>query len=147
MSHTFSQNLVHVVFNTKERHKTIAKGMQPRLWAYSAGICQHLEILVHAIGGTEDHIHLLLQVPPKLSLANAVMKVKANSSGWMNEIGHKFEWQEGYGAFSVSASNLGRVKAYINNQERHHRKMSFEEEFVALLKKHKVAYDPRYVFG
>jgi putative transposase len=147
MSHTYSQNIIHIVFSTKERHRTISKTIQPRLWAYTAGICQNLEIFVHAIGGMEDHIHLLLQIPPKLSLANAVMRIKANSSKWVDGLGRKFEWQQGYGAFSVSASNLETVKRYIRNQERHHRKMNFEEEFLALLRKHGVKFDPKYVFG
>lgn len=95
----------------------------------------------------EDHIHILLQVPPVLTLSKAVATIKANSSRWASEEGHKFVWQQGYGAFSVSASVIPVVVRYIQNQEEHHKKMDFEAEFVALLKKHRVEIDPKYVLG
>ncbi len=147
MSHTYSQNVLHVVFSTKGRQKTISLDLQPRLWSYVAGVCKKLDIHVHAIGGIEDHIHLLIQVPPTLPAAKAVLTIKSNSSRWANEQGHKFSWQQGYGAFSVSSSNIPAVVQYIRNQQEHHRKRGFEEEFVALLKKHGVAFDPKFVFG
>jgi putative transposase len=121
--------------------------MQPKLWSYMAGIDRNHGFLVIANGGMEDHAHLLVQLPPILALSKAIALIKANSSKWMSEHGAKFSWQEGYGAFSVSASNLETVVRCIEDQERHHRKMTFEEEFVGLLKKHGVAFDPEYVFG
>jgi putative transposase len=102
--------------------------------------------LVIANGGMEDHVHLLIQLPAAIALAKAVQLLKGSSSRWINEHGDKFAWQEGYGAFSVSASNLDTVKRYIANQESHHRKTTFEQEFIAFLKKHKIEYDPKYVF-
>ncbi len=147
MSHTYAQNVVHVVFSTKERHKSIANEFQPKLWAYVAGICRNLEIDLHSIGGVEDHVHLLIQVPPTLSLAKAVATIKSNSSRWAREDGHRLVWQQGYGAFSVSASVVPTVVEYIRNQKEHHKRMSFDAEFLELLKKHSVEYDPRYVFG
>jgi len=138
---------VHVVFSTKDRRKTIAADFQPKLWAYSAGICKKLGIFVHAIGGMEDHAHFLIQVPPVMALAKAVGTIKANSSRWADEEGHKLAWQQGYAAFSVSASVVPVVVRYIQNQEAHHRKMSFEEEFLALLRKHGVEFDPKFVLG
>ena len=100
-----------------------------------------------ANGGMEDHVHLLIQLPPVLALAKAISLVKANSARWMNDHGMKFTWQEGYGAFSVSASNLNVVEKYIANQERHHRKMTYEKEFEGLLRKHGIPFDRKYVFG
>ena len=146
MAHTFSRNYVHVIFGTKDRRKTITQELQTRLWAYVAGIGRNHDIGILAVGGTEDHVHILLHLPPKISLAKAVLLLKSNSSKWMNEV-TEFSWQEGYGAFSVSASNLDAVIRYIRNQRQHHRKLGFEEELRAILQKHRVAYDPRDLAG
>jgi putative transposase len=147
MPHTYAQNVIHIAFSTKYRRKSISKEFQPRMWAYAAGICKNHGIFVHAVGGMDDHIHLLIQVPPPLSLAKAVLAIKSNSSRWANEQGNKFAWQQGYAAFSVSSSRVAAVIRYIQTQEAHHRKMTFEEELVALLKKHGVEFDPNFVFG
>ena len=147
MAHSYSSTLSHCVFSTKDRRNAIAKEWQPRLWAYLAGICKNHEMIALSVGGTENHVHILFHVPPILALAKAVALLKANSSKWMGEHGIKFSWQEGYGAFSVSSSNLDQVTRYIQNQEAHHRKTSFEDEFRALLQKHGVEYDSKYVFG
>lgn len=147
MSHSYVQNVVHVVFSTKGRRPTIAAEFRARLWAYLAGICKNEEILVHAIGGAADHVQLLVQIPPTLALAKAVATIKANSSRWAGEQGRRFSWQQGYGAFSVSASVVPTVVRYIRDQELHHRKMNFDAEFVALLKKHGVEFDATFVFG
>ena len=147
MSHTYAQNVIHVVFSTKDRRKLMPNEFRPRMWAYAAGICKKLDILVHAAGGMDDHIHLLIQIPPTLAVAKAVLPIKSNSSRWANEEGLKFAWQQGYGAFSVSSSNVPVVVRYIQNQEAHHRRMSFDAEFLALLKKHGLEFDPKYVFG
>jgi len=147
MSHTYARNAIHVVFSTKDRRRTISAEFQPKMWAYSAGICKKQGIFVHAIGGMEDHVHFLIQVPPTMALAKAVLAIKSNSSRWANEGGHKLAWQQGYAAFSVSASIVPAVVRYIQNQEARHRKMSFDEEFLALLRKHGVEFDPKFVFG
>jgi putative transposase len=147
LSHTYFQNVMHVVFSTKDRRRIIPAEMKERLWSYTAGICKRQNIFVHAIGGVEDHIHLLLQFPATIAVSDAIKKIKANSSGWLaDEIG-KFAWQAGYGAFGVSKSNIASVVKYIKSQEHHHRKMTFEQEFVALLEKHGIEYDSRYIFG
>ncbi len=147
MAHSYSRNHIHLIFSTKERRDFISKEMQPLLWAYIAGICKRDEMIAVAIGGTENHVHILFNLSPKIALAKAVQRIKSNSSKWMGEQGIEFAWQEGYGAFSVSASNLDQVAGYIRGQEAHHYNFSFEEEFRALLKKHGVEYDPKYVMG
>jgi REP-associated tyrosine transposase len=147
LSHSYVQNHLHLVFSTKNRQKLISKKLQTRLWPYMAGICKNHDLLAFAVGGMEDHIHILFRLPPTLMLANAVTLIKSNSSKWIREQGIGFAWQEGYGAFAVSSSNVSAVIKYIDNQEAHHRKTTFEQEFVALLKKHGVEFDPKYVFG
>jgi putative transposase len=147
VAHSFSRIHLHLVFSTKDRRNAIAKEWQPRLWAYLGGICRNHEIIPLAIGGTENHVHLLIQLPPTIAPAKAVALLKANSSKWMGEQGHAFSWQEGYGAFSVSSSNLDRVIRYIQDQDAHHRKTNFEDEFRALLRKHGVEYDLQLLLG
>jgi putative transposase len=147
MSHSFSKNHQHIVFSTSERRKMIDKTLQPKLWAYVAGICRNHGIFVRAIGGVEDHIHMLIELPPSIAVAKAVLTVKSNSSKWLNETGRSFAWQKGYAAFSVSASNINAVERYVSNQESHHRKISYEDELIALLRKHGIDFDPKFVFG
>ena len=130
------KNHIHLVFGTKDRKATIAKDVQPELWSYLAGICRNQEMTAIAINGMADHVHLLFHLPPIMALAKAVQLIKSNSSKWMNERGRRFAWQEGYGAFSVSHSNTPVVTRYIRNQQQHHRKMTFTEEYEALLRKH-----------
>jgi REP element-mobilizing transposase RayT len=147
MSHSYSQNVIHVVFSTKDRQKTIAPNFQLKLWAYAVGICKNDGIFLLGVGGIEDHLHLLIQLPPTLALAKAINSIKSNSSRWANQEGQRLAWQQGYGAFSVSYSLVATVLQYINKQKEHHKKMTFQEEFLALLKKHGVEFDPRYVLG
>lgn len=143
MAHALVQNFMHIVFSTKDRLRLIPKEKQARTWAYLAGICHQHKIFVHEIGGMEDHVHMLIQLPPTMTLSDAVLKIKASSSKW---IGPRFTWQRGYGGFSVCKSTLNAVVRYIRNQEAHHRKMNYEQEFIALLKKHGVSYDPADIF-
>ena len=130
MSHSFSKNHQHIVFSTIERRKIIPADLQPRLWAYCAGICRNHDMFVGEIGGMDDHIHLLIELPAILAVADAVRLIKSNSSTWMREMTKDFGWQKGYAAFSVSASNRTSVKAYIRNQPDHHRKLDFKQEFI-----------------
>jgi putative transposase len=139
--HAYAANFVHCVFSTKGRNDLVTPDFQPKLSAYLFGIAKNLGIELLAAGGTANHIHLLIGLPPTLALAEALQKLKANSSRWMGEQGFSFEWQKGYGAFSVSPSLLETVRAYIRNQEKHHRRRSFDEEFRALLEKSGIAYD------
>lgn len=112
------------------------------------GVARRHEMKALAVGGTEDHIHLLLSLPSSLSIAKAMRELKSASSRWMHESGvNDFEWQEGYGAFSIGHAQLEATLAYIARQEEHHRKRDYQQEFIAFLKKHHVEYDPRYVWG
>jgi putative transposase len=147
MPHTYCTNLIHCVFSTKERVDSIAEDVCERLFAYMLGIAKHLDIEILALGGTSNHIHMLIAVPAKRSLSEVIRDFKANSSRWMSENGPEFSWQQGFGAFSVSPSQVPAVKQYIRGQAEHHKKRNFEEEFVLLLKKSGVDYDPQYVFG
>lgn len=146
MSHTFARIHVHVIFSTKERKRLIPKTIQPRLWSYMVGICRNKGIEAIAINGIDNHVHALFHLPTTMTVAKAVNVLKSNSSRWMSDQGRKFAWQDGYGAFSVSESNTSAVIDYIRNQEKHHRKRSFEEEYLEFLKKHGFKYDPKYVF-
>jgi REP element-mobilizing transposase RayT len=147
MGHSYLNILVHVVFSTKERRKLIAVEKQEELWRYLTGIGKNLGFSVLAVGGISDHAHLLMVLPGTMQLSVAVQKLKTNSSKWMSQHVREFSWQEGFGAFTVSASDRDQVIRYIHNQAEHHKKRTFEEEFVALLKAVGVDYDPKYVFG
>ncbi len=147
MSHTYSTNLVHCVFSTKGRADLIPADLQERLHAYLFGTAKNLGIEILALGSTANHIHILMTVPPARPLSYAVRDFKANSSRWMTGHGTPFAWQEGFGAFSVSPSQVSVVKKYIRSQPEHHKKRNFEEEFLLLLQKSGISYDPKYVFG
>jgi putative transposase len=144
MAHTYTSNLIHCVFSTKERSNTIPPERKEQLWAYLFGIAKNEKLNLVAAGGTANHLHLLFALPPTLALSEAVKKLKGNSSRWM---GPGFSWQEGFGAISVSPSQIPVIKNYIHNQAEHHKKRNFEDEFTALLKKCGIDYDPRFVFG
>jgi REP element-mobilizing transposase RayT len=145
MSHTFSHNLVHCVFSTKDRLNLIHKPEE--LWRYVVGLAYAKSIHVVAAGGTANHLHLLILLPQTISLSKAMQELKANTSRWLHETSSKFQWQEGYGAFSVSQSRRITVTEYIANQAEHHRTRSFEQEFTARLQKSGIQYDPRFIFG
>jgi putative transposase len=140
---------VHCVFSTKERRKTITPEIQPRLWAYMGGVAREQGMKALAIGGVEDHVHLLLSLPPSISLATGIQRIKSTSSHWMHATCamNGFDWQEGYGAFSIGWAQVSPTLAYIARQEEHHRKRDFQAEFLAFLKKHRMEYDPRYIWG
>ena len=149
MSHSYVSNLMHCTFSTKERYPWIETELELRLWPYIGGIARKNRMKALAIGGTFDHLHALLSLPSTMSFAKAVQLIKGGSSKWVHDEFpeyRKFEWQEGYGAFSVSASQVARTIAYIERQKEHHRKRTFKEEFIKLLDKHHIEYDRRYVF-
>jgi len=138
----------HVVFSTKDRSPSISRAWLDNLHAYMGGLLRNLDGIPEAIGGTADHVHLLIGLKATACLANVVRDLKANSSRWVHEEcnNRTFGWQEGYGAFTVSASQLLAVREYISKQEEHHRKRTFQEEYVELLKKCGVEYDERFLW-
>lgn len=140
----------HIVFSTKQRKSLLDSERIHDLTGYIGGIVRNLKGVLLEAGEMPDHLHLALSLHPDSSLSEAVRKIKANSSRWINQNNPDsipFQWQEGYSAFSVSYSGLDKVRAYIQGQQEHHRKTTFEEELISLLKKHKIQYDPKYVFG
>lgn len=139
---------IHVVFSTKDRMPLIEPEWRERLHAYLGGVARNLEVVPDAIGGVADHVHLLLGLKATHSLAEVVRSIKAVSSKWVHEeIGQAgFKWQEGYGAFSVSPSQREVVKSYIERQEQHHAKRSFQEEYLDFLVKSAVDFDEKYLW-
>ena len=149
MAQTFTSLLVHVIFSTKGRTPSLDDELRPRLFAYMGGIIRELGGVPLIVNGVADHLHELLSLPPTVALADMMRTQKANSSKWVHEQWPRreaFAWQAGYGAFSVSQSNLEAVRTYIANQEEHHQRVTFQEEFLAFLKRHGIAYDERYIW-
>jgi len=139
-----------MIFSTKERQKRLREELQPKLWAYIAGIAKNHGFEAIKIGGAEDHCHALILLPPPLPLSKAVQTLKGCSSKWLNDTGvagNNFAWQEGYGAFSVSSSQTDEVVEYIKNQPEHHKKRNYEEEFLEFLRRFGIDYDPAHVLG
>lgn len=149
MSHTYCCALFHCVFSTKEQRKIITPELQPRLWEYMGGVARERGMKALGVGGMDDHVHLLLSLPSSLPMAGAMREIKSGSSRWMREVRKipTFEWQEGYGAFSIGWAQVAGTLAYIARQQEHHRQRDFQAEFLAFLKKHRVDYDPQYVWG
>ena len=149
MAHSFVANYVHYIFSTKQRRSLITEDIRERLWAYMGGIARENRMQALAIGGTENHAHLLVSLPSTLSVAKAIQAIKGGSSLWVSEqfaCHHGFAWQEGYGAFSVSMSMVGTTIAYIVGQQEHHASQTFEQEYLAFLDKYGIEYTPEYVF-
>jgi REP element-mobilizing transposase RayT len=138
----------HLIFSTKDRVAFIHKDWRGRLHAYMGGIINDLGGISETIGGVEDHVHLLVGLRATHRLADVLKDLKSSSSKWVHEEIKKplFSWQEGYGAFTVSASQIEAVKNYIANQEEHHRKKTFQEEYIEFLKQSGVEYDKRYLW-
>jgi len=146
---SYISSYLHCVFSTKERRRLITPTLRDRLWPFLGGIARKNKMKAIEIGGMEDHVHILLSLPSTLSIAKALQLIKGGSSKWVHETfpDHRmFGWQVKYGAFSVSVSQLDTIIQYIKDQKEHHRQMTFQEEFIALLKKHRVEYDERYLW-
>jgi REP element-mobilizing transposase RayT len=147
VSQSLARNVVHLVFSTKNRSPFIRAEVRDGLFAYLAGALNGLQCPAIKVGGVEDHVHLLFVLSKTLALCEAVKEVKQSSSIWAKEHVHTdFYWQTGYGAFSVSRSNEDQVTEYIANQEEHHKKRTFQNEFRAFLRKHGIEWDEKYVW-
>jgi putative transposase len=147
MAHSYVSSVFHVVFSTKERMQLIRADLQPRLWNYLGAIARNHGIRVLAVGGTENHVHILLAISAEAKLSEVVRTLKCNSSRWLRESKPLFAWQEGYGAFSVSPSQLERVRNYIANQAEHHNRRTFEDEFLATFQAANIHFQNDQVFG
>ena len=148
MAHSYISCYIHYVFSTKYRMKIITPKMEARLWPYMCGIARNHSMKALAIGGIEDHIHMLVSLPSTISIAKAIQKIKGISSKWVHETFpdlHDFNWQEGYGAFSVGMRNIDKTVAYIENQKNHHNKKTFKEEFCVFLNAHEMEYDENFI--
>jgi putative transposase len=148
VSHTAGNLVLHLIFSTKDRRPLITTEIRTDLFAYLGGIIREMRGSALMVNGTADHVHMLVRIRPAQSAAEIARVVKANSSRWLNEKHNlRFAWQTGYGAFSVSESNVPAFSRYIVTQEEHHKKLTFQEEYLAFLKKNKIAYDERYVWS
>lgn len=149
MPQSLSAVYIHLVFSTKERRPFLRdEATRASLHSYMGGISKNLQCPPILIGGEEDHVHVLARFGRTITQAEWVKELKRVSNIWLKEQGEfeSFEWQGGYADFSVSQSNLERVKRYIANQQQHHRRMSFQDEVRSLLKKHQVEWDERYIW-
>lgn len=150
MTHSLRAHYFHIVWATKNRTPSITPIMQERLYAYIGGTIRKHQSIPIAIGGTSDHVHLLVELKQYDQHATLIKNIKTSASHWIhkNFPEHKtFSWQEGYASFTVSYSALNPVRDYIQHQKEHHEKMSFEEEYLKILKHCKIQYDPRFVLG
>jgi putative transposase len=149
MANTYTSVPVHYVFSTKNRMPVLSQQIRERLWPYMGGIARENGILARAVGGADDHAHLLITLPTTITIAKGIQLIKGGSSKWLRETFpelHDFAWQEGYGAFGICISHIPKTIAYIAEQEEHHRKKSFQEEYLGFLKKHEIKYDERYLW-
>ena len=149
MPQSLSRVIIHLIFSTKDRQPWIDPEVRPRMHAYLATVCRDLGGEVHRVGGMADHVHIVTTLPRTISQAELVEKAKTSSSAWIKTLGNtnaEFHWQRGYGAFSVSASQLEEVVRYVENQDEHHRTRTFQQEFREVLRKHNLPFDERYVW-
>lgn len=149
MSKTYTNLIYHIVFSTKERQPIITSDYQSRLYDYIGGVIRNQGGISLGINCMEDHVHVLAKLRPDKSLSDVLRDLKSNASGWMHEVFPKmkdFAWQNGYGAFTVSSSQIAKVQDYIARQEEHHKGFSFKREFIGLLRKNEIEYDERYLW-
>ena len=149
MAQSLAKITIHAVFSTKNRKPVLSMAIRNDLFAYIVGILNSLDCVTLAINGTEDHVHVLIAMAKTISLSEMMQAIKGGSSRWLNlqpAMAQHFAWQAGYGAFSVSESQIAKVVNYIAGQEEHHRKTTFQEELILLLKKHKIEFDEQHLW-
>ncbi|MCD4727852.1 MAG: IS200/IS605 family transposase [Pirellulales bacterium] len=149
MGSTLTNLVYHVIFSTRSREQFIVPEIRNELHHYMGGIIKGEGGVLIQAGGTSDHIHIVIRLKPVHALSEMMQKIKGNSSKWINEhqrLNNKFAWQVGYGAFTVSESQIQAVIRYVREQEAHHRKQTFKKEFDWILKRHRVEYDERYIW-
>ena len=145
---SYTNLLYHIVYATKDRAPLITSTLRPRLHKYLGGTVRGLDGIALEINGTNDHVHVLAKVRPTISVSEFLSKLKSGSSGWAKrQTNGRFGWQARFGAFTVSESQVERVRQYIRNQEAHHRKQSFEEEFKILLRAHRIDFDELHLWS
>jgi REP-associated tyrosine transposase len=150
MANTYTSLHYHFTFSTKNREPWISTEIEDRVWAYIGGVARAHKMTALQIGGVDDHIHAVVMAPPTVSPSQIAQYMKGDSSKWIHEEFPNlrlFEWQAGYGGFTVSKSQLPEVIKYVQNQRAHHRKRTFQQEYLELLQKHRVDYDERYLWG
>lgn len=149
MGSTLTNLVYHVVFSTKARERLIHQELRDELYLYMGGIVKGEGGVLLQIGGMPDHVHLVLKLKPIHNLSEMMQKIKGNSSKWINaqkSPNGRFRWQDGYGAFTVSESQVPVVVKYIKEQEKHHRDLSFKDEFVRILNRHQIEYNEQYLW-
>ena len=149
MANTYTQIHVQFVFAVKYRNGLIIPSLKEELYQYISGIIKHHNHKLLAINGMPDHIHIFIGMRPTQSISDLMQDIKGSSSKWINEkkfLKVKFEWQEGYGAFSYGQSQLSRIVKYIDNQEIHHKKTTFLDEYITFLEKFEIDYSEKYIF-
>ncbi|HEY7913877.1 MAG TPA: IS200/IS605 family transposase [Blastocatellia bacterium] len=150
MANTYTSFHYHIIFSTKNREKHISREIEQRVWAYIGGVARAHKMTALQVGGVEDHIHVLVTAPATISPSQIAQFLKGDSSKWIHEqlpAMHSFGWQDGYGGFTVSKSNLPEVVRYIQGQREHHRKKTFQEEYREFLDRHGIQYDERFMWG
>ena len=148
MSDSYTNLLYHIVFSTKDRRPLIKPEHEVRLYEYVGGIIRKVGGVSLELNGTVDHLHLLAKLRPDYALSNVLRDLKANATGWMHDVFpslKNFSWQRGYGAFTVSQSNVQAVRRYIARQKEQHRKISFRDEFIQFLRENGIEYDERFI--
>jgi putative transposase len=150
MANTFTSLHYHIVFSTRNRERWLRPEIEEDMWRYLGGICRAHDVKALQVGGVDDHVHLLIGMPPTVAVSDFVKRIKGESSKWLSREKKDmtgFTWQDGYGAFTVGKSQISDTIRYIQNQREHHRKVTFEDEYRKFLHVHGITAEEKYIFG